>query len=466
MRNKIGLHPACKKYLVFFFSMSFLFGAIEQVSGAGRAPEFVATRIHQFATPVYGLAWGDFDPLHDGKEIACLQSNGAVTQISFNPLGWDVALRHVGLMNISWMGERPTIGIGDVDPGHTGNEIIIEGHSTHHSTLIIMVFYDQIVGWIYEVVYDSGSLMGGGWGARVGDFDPRRPGDEILLIYESVMDSSSGILFSKNGGFWQKEIIYDGQVGMDSAAGEFDPNHVGPEIVLVDEMGGAYEIFAPEDGNTGTWPRRTIWGDFENAGWVTKIADVDPCSLGNEIVYGTRYNNRITMSRHNGTELNELEVLFTGNATAYPPTMWDIAVGDVLPDNNGLEIVGVDETGSVYLVWRDKDTWQGRVIWQDTSGALYAVVCGDFLLNRRGDEILVAGESGTVTMLTLSFADSLSGDGIVNFKDFAKLSNYWQQTEPCADADIGPWPIGDGVVNMLDLAVLADSWLQTAYWVE
>ncbi len=143
--------------------------------------------------------------------------------------------------------------------------------------------------------------------------------------------------------------------------------------------------------------------------------------------------------------------------------MWDIAVGDVLPVEPGLEILGVDETGSVYLVRRIEDTWQGQVIWQDPN-SLYAVIAGDFLPARSGDEILVAGESGTITLLTLTFTDNLTGDGKVDFQDFAELANYWQQSEP--SADIGPWPIGDGVVNMLDLAVLAEDWLRTAYWVE
>ena len=80
------------------------------------------------------------------------------------------------------------------------------------------------------------------------------------------------------------------------------------------------------------------------------------------------------------------------------------------------------------------------------------------------DEILVAGESGAITLLTLTFTDNLGGDGKVNFQNFAELTNYWQQNEP--SADIGPWPIGDGVVNIIDLAVLVEDWLQTAYWVE
>ncbi len=118
------------------------------------------------------------------------------------------------------------------------------------------------------------------------------------------------------------------------------------------------------------------------------------------------------VSRHNGDEPHHPQVLFTGNAIGGlgASNMWDIAVGDVLLRSPGLEILGVDNTGSVYLVQRIGETWQGQVIWQD-SEPLYAVTVGDFLPRRSGDEILVAGESGTITLVVLTFRSSLIGNG-------------------------------------------------------
>ena len=204
--------------------------------------------------------------------------------------------------------------------------------------------------------------------------------------------------------------------------------------------------------------QRIIWTNSTYSGSVVEIADVDPCHSGNEIIYGESYNNSILMSQHNGENPHDLEILFTGDANEDGYTaILDIAIGDILPQMTGLEILGVDYTGSIYLVRRIEDTWQDP-------NSLYAVIAGDFLPARSGDEILVAGESGTITLLTLTFTDNLTGDGKVNFQDFAELANYWKQSEP--SADIGPWPIGDGVVNMLDVRVLAEDWLQAAYWVE
>jgi uncharacterized repeat protein (TIGR01451 family) len=369
----------------------------------GAQPKFYAAGIHQTTGPVYGLASGEFDSLHDGTEVAVLLSDGSVLQLSPNPSGWTAARRYAGEINIADMRDRPTIAIGDVHSGYAGNEIITEG-----DTKMTMVFDDPGAGWSHEVLTDSALFLGGGWGARVGDCDPIHSGDEIFYIYESVLDFSVGMLFRESDSAWENEIIYSAEVGMDSACGDFNPEHAGSEIVVVTEMGPAYEIIPPQDGTISEWPRRTIWDDLYNAGWVAKIADVAPDNPGNEIVYGTRYSNRIMMSQSNGSDPHDLQILFTGDAADEPRSMWDIAIGDVLPDADGLEILGVDETGSVYLVQRVGDSWQGQVIWQDGGASLYSVVAGDFLPGQPGDEILVAGESGAITLLSLAPIAALS----------------------------------------------------------
>ena len=185
---------------------------------------------------------------------------------------------------------------------------------------------------------------------------------------------------------------------MDSAVGDFNWEKSGPEIVIVTEMGPTYELIEPSNSDAAEWTKATIWDDEENAGWVSQVADIDWWSPGDEIVYGTRYSNKILLSRHTGSGHHEVETLFTGNATEEPLNIWDIAIGDVLPQSPGLEILGVDHTGSVYLVRRDGEAWQGQVIWQD-AGPLYAVEACDVLPQRSGDEILVAGEKGIVTLL-------------------------------------------------------------------
>jgi len=460
MRRKVGSHVRSRRFLVIFFSIILLFTALEQTVWAAGQPEFVATQIYEANSPVFGLAWGDFDPCNIGMEVACLLQYGSVLELAPDVPNWQPTLINDG--NTEGFSTGPAIGIGDVHSGYSGNEIIT--HAGAGSAKITVVFFAPATGWSHKVLFDNTGLMGTSWDARVGDYDPCHPGDEIFHIYEAPLDESSGTVFREDGGIWHTEEIYRAEVGCVSAAGDFNPDHQGPEIVLTTEIIRIYEILAPNNPDSKDWPIRDIWdGNTYDVGCVVEIADVDPCHTGNEIVYGT-VGNRIMISRHNGEGPHEFQILFTGDANEYGYTqMLDIAVGDVLPQMAGLEILGVDYTGSVYLVRRVEDTWQGQVIWKDVD-SLYAVIVGDFLPARAGDEILVAGESGTITLLTLTFPDSLTGDGRVNFQDFAELANYWQQSEP--SADIGPWPIGDGAVDFLDVAVLADNWLETAYWTE
>jgi hypothetical protein len=51
----------------------------------------------------------------------------------------------------------------------------------------------------------------------------------------------------------------------------------------------------------------------------------------------------------------------------------------------------------------------------------------------------------------------LSGDCVVNFKDFAILGNQWQQSPGSPSADIA---LPHGIVDWRDLAVLTDWWLE------
>jgi hypothetical protein len=365
--------------------------------GAMHEPHFVASPIYHADGPVYALAGGEFDLAHPGIEVAALEADGSVVQLSRNLLTWEAALRFQGVNSVSGMATRPTIDIGDVHSGYAGGEIVV---CYREPAILRTIFNDPNEGWSQQILDDKTDWMGSGWGARVGDYDPRRPGDEILYIFETVFDQSIATRFSEVDGIWRDIVVYGvaaAEVGMDSTVGDFNWERSGPEAVIVTEMGPTYEILSPLADANGV-ARRKIWDDPEDAGWVVKSADVDWRSPGDELVYGTRYNNKIMISRHTAGGTHEKEVIFTGAAIEHPQNMWDIAVGDVLVQSPGLEILGVDHTGSVYLLRQTADGWQGEAIWQDEN-PLYAVIVCDLLPQRSGPEILVAGEGGNVTLL-------------------------------------------------------------------
>jgi hypothetical protein len=360
------------------------------------ATEIYPVRIFSSTQAVAAVVAGEFDPIHPGNELACLMANGNVIELALGPSGWTASPIYVYKGNELPPWEDPrsrvTLNIGDVLSEHPGPEIVFSFYQQ-----IVAVYYQPPNGWTNQVVADFSDFIGTSWGAEVGNCDRSHPGDEVFSIYEGVFDFSSGTVFGKTNGGWQQNLAYYAEVGMDAAIGDSNPDFPGDEIIVVTEMGPAYEITPPAGGGPGPWPNRTIWNDEPNAGWVVKIGDVDPASPGNEVVYGTRYSDRIMMSRYNGTDAHNVEVLFTGVNTNELNNMLDVAIGQVFPSSPAAEILGVDASGSAYVVQRLTNQWRGSVLWQDTN-ALYAVAAGDLILSP-GDEVVVAGASGVVTLL-------------------------------------------------------------------
>lgn len=356
-----------------------------------------AVELYAATQSVMAVAWGDFDEYHSGRELACLMQDGSVMALYPHLSGWTSSIlfeQSPPLPAPLHPKNRTSIGMGDVFAAHAGNEMVISV-----ARKLIIIYREDAFGWTHSVVEDRISWVGSDWGAEVGDCDSAHAGDEIFYLYEGVMDFSSGEVFNESNGLWSANFVYGAEVGMDAAIGDTNPDHDGNEIVVVTEMGPAYEILAPDAGSSGSWTKRMIWDDYDNAGWVVKIGDVDPEIPGNELVYGTRYSNRIMLSRHNGTNLHAVEILYTGNATnRFEYEMQDIAIGSLIENSATAEIVGVDRSGSVYLVQKTNAIWEGATIWQDTEG-LYAVTASDILPAFPGDEVIVAGESGAITLL-------------------------------------------------------------------
>jgi hypothetical protein len=369
----------------------------ELVAGTQMYP----ARILSAAQSVAAVTAGDFDPVHPGNELACLMANGDVVELALGASGWTgtTIFSNPGATPGFWENpaNRATLEIGNVLSGNPGDELVISIQQEFQKQ-VLAVYHAPLVGWTNQVIADFSALLGVSWGARVGDGDPANAGEEIFCIFEGLFDTSQGLVYRETNGVWESNAVYAAEVGMDSAIGDSNPDLAGNEIIVVTEMGPAYEISPPVGGGPGPWPRRTIWNDHENAGWVVKIADVDPESPGNEIVYGTRYSDRLMMSRHNGTNTHKVGILLTGgNTNSTLNNILDVAIGQVFPASPAAEILGVDASGSVYLVQRVTNQWQESLLWQDPK-ALYAVLAAD-LIPAPGDEVVVAGASGAVTLL-------------------------------------------------------------------
>jgi hypothetical protein len=401
--------------------------------------EIYPARIFSGTQPVAAITAGDFDPIHPGKELACLMADGSVVELTLGPSGWtaNTIFVYKGSSVGPWHpAMRVSLNVGDVLSAYAGNEIVLSFQQQ-----VVTVYYAPSTGWTNQVIVDLAGLVATSWGAEVGDCDRAHPGEEVLSIVEGLFDFSFGRVYGESNGTWKENEVYNAEVGMDAAIGDSNPDLPGDEIIVVTEMGPAYEIMPPAQGGPGPWPKRMIWNDEPNAGWVARIGDVDPDSPGNEIVYGTRYSDRIMMSRHNGTNMHDVDVLLTGVNTNTPNNnMFDVAVGHLFPGSSSAEILGVDASGSVYLVQRVTNQWQGSVLWQDRN-ALYAVTAAD-LIPAPGDEVIVAGESGVVTLLcnsapSLNVALTAEQQTVLSWNGIAGLTYAIETTTNLTSAS--PW---------------------------
>ena len=370
-----------------------LLSAMVLLPAGSPAHDFLPSAVLEADQPVYGLVWADLEGA-DSPECACLRSDGSVLLCSPGP-DWSSRLVHAGGDSALGMWDRPTVDVGDVQQEHPGNELVV--FSEYRLFVLHRGAGDE---WVPELVYDHTGYVGNCWGARAGDYDQSHAGDELFSIIEGVLDHSVGRVHAHSDGAWSDSLVYSAEVAMDSEAGEFDHDHPGPEIILPTEMGFTYEIRPPETGARDVWPAWVIWIDMYHSGWVVEIGYVDVGHAGNEVVYGTRYSNSILVSAYDGAGQHPMEVVFTGEGV--PPTMnmWDIALGDFLPEFPGMEIAGVDHFAHVYLIWRQGGEWHGETVWTGPESPLYAIAACDVDAGNAGDEMLVAGESGELTLLT------------------------------------------------------------------
>lgn len=411
-------------------------------------PPFIAHTIAPAGAPAYGLLAVESDAEHPGPELAVLRGDGSLELLRAAPGGWDSMTIADGLGAFSHTLTRPTLAAGDVDTGSPGPELVVSV-----DTGVYAIARDATGAWSKTFIFDRSGVIGLNWGARIGDLDPLHPGDEVFHIFEGIFDHSAGTIYRHDGG-WQAETIFAAEVGMDSAFGEFDAANPGPELVVTTEMGPTYALHPPAKAGE-PWAQRVLWDDFDNAGWVVKIADVDPQNPGNELVFGTRYLNRVLVTRGRPDGTHEIEIAYDGEPSPLPSGMYDIAIGHPLPTGFGApaaQVVGVDQQGDVTLVARAEPGWRAEIIWQAPADALYAVAAGQWLADCPQTQLIVGGESGALTLLAAVTPGDLDEDGLVDIGDLAALlANFGLETGASYEqGDVDR----DGDVDIADLGRL------------
>ncbi len=135
-------------------------------------------------------------------------------------------------------------------------------------------------------------------------------------------------------------------------------------------------------------------------------------------------------------------VLYLNTGETVPFVVHGIFTDDVERD------VTTSQCGTTY------NTTDSSVASIDTAGLLTAKAPGYCAV------IVSNGDSMQIPVLVQpSLIGDINEDGEVNYEDLQAIANQWLQPPGIPSADIAPLPSGDGTVNFLDFAIFADHWL-------
>ncbi len=112
-------------------------------------------------------------------------------------------------------------------------------------------------------------------------------------------------------------------------------------------------------------------------------------------------NGRITVTYGSDMSWNTelIKHVYVNNVSTDPAEVTSLAVGDILEEREGDELISVDTDNSVRLHTFDNGKWNSKVIWEDTNW-LYEVAIAEIDMENDGPEIVVVGEDHNATLLT------------------------------------------------------------------
>ena len=151
---------------------------------------FVADTVYFGSVPIYAIDSGDLLPARPGPEIAILTSDGHVLVVIPGAVPWPTRVAVFDDDPSYGLGDRPTVAVGELDSFAPGEEIA--SMSAQH----LNIARGWANGtWSVERIFDAEGQVGNAWGARIGDYRPSQAAEEVFLIYEGVLDFSTGTVF-------------------------------------------------------------------------------------------------------------------------------------------------------------------------------------------------------------------------------------------------------------------------------
>jgi hypothetical protein len=270
-----------------------------------------------------------------------------------------------------------TVAIGDIDPTHDGNELVVGGDSQRITMLKgEEVYWDSKMIW-YDNWYTNA--------ITIGDIDPEREGDEVATVGWS---GEVTVIFWENDQWQTTEIGKRSDYLYDVAIGDIEPSTSTNEVLVVgdDDILCVYN----RNGTDNSWTEFEIFQDLDYLHLVT-IGDFYPVHEGQEILVSGG-SSRLTMVYF------ENDTVVSENIYIDKKLINAVQVGNFFNGNPGNEIVAVDTNDEVIMLYYNGTGWVNQTIFEDTND-LYTVQINDIDPEHDGFEIITSGLSNRLIIL-------------------------------------------------------------------
>lgn len=197
---------------------------------------------------------------------------------------------------------------------------------------------------------------------------------------------------------WETRTLYTDSEKLDGVeVGDADNNGV-TDLVTGGLSGVLTHI--EYDTSSGKWVSETIWANPDKGEMLTPdIGDVNGDGK-NEVVIGGMLSGPETDNDPGGIDMFwkeggswKREHLFSDTNLVH-----GLSIGDLDPDNDGNEIVGVGFSSKATIVWWDGTTWKNQTIFTD-DGSIKKVIIDDYDPDHAGNEAVTVAKSKNLTSI-------------------------------------------------------------------
>jgi len=317
---------------------------------------------------IHGCAIGDLDPTIDGVEAVVVAFSKNATMLWYEGGGvWNSS--HIYTDN----GNLRKAVIADILPGRPGNEVVIASKSGK-----ALLSYGNHTNWTTEVIYDGVPL------ARIAVGDVEAGGDvEIYAgtdMFKDGGDENPTVIgIKRSGSDWiSSTVLVDTDKNRGVWVGDVDPNIPGQELYI---FGYSTHLWQAHGSFSGGWSVRSIFSDVAR-GHEIRIGDLMTDRPGMEIAI-VGYSSALKVAYPVG------EVI---TATNPGEPVDGVAIGELLSDHEGYELISTSRDMGVYLSHWDtvSSSWITEKIWTSPGQPLTPAI-GDLMPDKDGNEVLVVG---------------------------------------------------------------------------